>query len=374
MAAQLPSRRRFHCHLGGFLSAALALLAAAAGVRSEPRPPAPSEVGVAFPHCAREPFPFAAAMAAMQTELRHEGVQRVHRLTAPGTSAQVWIEIAVECSFEAESLVIRVRDPRTSEASRTMDLSDLPVSLRPRSVALVAAELARSVWARPPAPSGGVLDEPGTDGPLPSATLPPVSAPAPSLSSQGVTAQPSPGFPGPEAGSSTSSAASSDTAASRGPEWLGSVGIRAFYPDVTLLMGARVGVRYRRLRTGLEGLAGARHDVLGDVTLGSVVAWAGIDALAYRSPRAAAHAGPRVAAGAALAGTRTLGPSRLAAEPYLDAAVEAGTDLKLSASWAMGIELETGYARGVSVRADERHAGTVGGWLFGARLGVAMLP
>jgi len=40
----------------------------------------------------------------------------------------------------------------------------------------------------------------------------------------------------------------------------------------------------------------------------------------------------------------------------------------------MGIELETGYARGLTVTADQRRAGTVGGWLFGARVGVAMLP
>jgi hypothetical protein len=313
-------------------------------------------------------------MAAMQTELRHEGVGRVTRLTGPGTSTQAWIEIVVGCSLEATSLVIRVRDPRTSEASRTMELSDLPVPLRPRGVALVAAELARSVWARPPAPAGGGLDASGAEGPLPTATFPPASAPAPNGSSQGVAVLGTPGTRGPEAGLSTPPDASSQIAASTGPEWLGSVGVRAFYPDVTVLAGARVGLRYRRLRTGLEGLGGPRRDVLGDVALGSLAAWVGIDALAHRGARTTAHAGPRVSAGAAFGGAHALGQSRLAAEPYLDAAVEVGADLMLSASWAMGIELETGYARGLTVTADQRRTGTVGGWLFGARLGIAMLP
>jgi hypothetical protein len=353
---------------------ALAVLAAAAGVRSQPRPPAPGEVGIAFPPCAREPFSFATAMAAMQTELRHEGVQRVSRLSAPGSSAQAWIEILVECSSEATSLVIRVRDPRTTEAARTMELSDLPVPLRPRSVALVAAELARSVWARPPAASGATPDASGAEGPLPSATFPPVPAPAPTVSSESVADRAKPVASGSGGRPPRPSASPAEVARSAGPEWLGSVGTRVFYPDVTLLTGARAGLRYRRLRTGLEGLVGARHDVLGDVTLGSLAGWVGVDALAFRSRRATARAGPRVSAGLALAGARAQGQSRAVYEPYLDAAVEAGTELRLNAGWAIGIELEAGYARGLRVTADQRPTGTVGGWLFGARVGFAMLP
>jgi hypothetical protein len=313
-------------------------------------------------------------MAAMQTELRHEGVQRVSRLWAPGSSAQAWIEILVECSSEATSLVIRVRDPRTTEVSRTMELSDLPVPLRPRGVALAAAELARSVWARPPGASGATPDESGTEGPLPSATFPPVPAPAPTGSSEGAADRAQPVVPDSGAGPARPPVLAAEDADAAGPEWLGSVGTRLFYPDVTLLTGARCGLRYRRLRTGLEGLVGARHDLLGDVMLGSVAAWVGIDALAYRSPRTTAHAGPRVSGGLALAGAYAHGHSRAAQDPYLDAAVEAGAGVRLGASWSIGVELEAGWALGLSVTADERPTGTVGGALFGARVGVAMLP
>jgi hypothetical protein len=364
-------RRRFRAILALSITPVLAVLVETARVRSEPKPPAPGEVGVAFPRCTREPFSFDAAMAALETELGQEGVKRVVRLKAAGRATGAWIEITVDCGQEASSLVIRIHDPQVSGVSRTMELTDLPAPLRPRGLALAAAELARSVWSRPPSASFRELDAALPEPNESPSTVPSAPPPAPSLNPAASATVNHPA-PEPHPGSAPTSAPLPPRASvvPPGPEWLASGGVRFFYPDSTALGGVRAGVRFRRVRGGLEGFIGPRGDVLGTVTLGSVAGWLGVDAIRHQSARSRVRAGPRAALGLAMAST-TQAEAR---EPYLDLAGEFAVEVRQSEKLSICLELETGVARGLAVTADGRRAGTIGGWLLGGRLGVAFLP
>jgi hypothetical protein len=349
--------------------AAAAILAPSVTVHAEPRPLAPTAVGIAFPACQREPFSFDAAMAAMRIELGHEGVRRVDRLATPGAGADAWIEISSECSSDLTSLSVRIHDPRARDISRTMELFDLPPALRPRGLALVVAELARASWTRPP--TTAETDATRTQ-PQPAAA--PADAPPPELRLDARPAGPEPTTA--ESPPVADSAAGRPTSGRPGTSLALGLGVRLFVPDATLLEGARLAGRFGRMRAGLDGMFGIRRDDLGDVTFITASGWLGVDVLRLEQQSWRFRTGPRISAGLAAAAAHAHGDARSkhAENPYIDAAIEAGTEVRLGQSYWGFLDFEAGLARGLEVYADDRRSGKVGGFLLGGHLGVGVSP
>jgi len=121
---------------------------ARSGSSSETEPSVPRSVDIVLPQCVEEPFSFDSMVSALQIELAQEGVVWLHRVSAPKESERARIELVADCQPMVSSLLIRIYTPQEPTAVRAMDLSDLPLALRPRGVALATAELARSVWLR----------------------------------------------------------------------------------------------------------------------------------------------------------------------------------------------------------------------------------
>jgi len=152
--------------------------------------------------------------------------------------------------------------------------------------------------------------------------------------------------------------------------------MRVYFPDATALLGPRASLRFHRFRLGLDALAGRRADPLGEVWLVAVAGSVGLDAWAYTEAAWRLRIGPRASAGMAMASADDWGGSKTASarETYFDAALEAGAEARIAARWAAFLDVEMGGARGLAVEADQRAAGTVGGWLFGGRLGFSGMP
>jgi hypothetical protein len=343
-------------------------------------------VDIVFPQCPQEPFSFDAVLSALRIELVQEGVVALRRVTEPEGSEQARIELVAACQPTLSSLLIRIYTPNEPTAVRAMDISDLPLALRPRGVALATAELARSVWLRPtgPAaapghpsrveypterpslPTAGVVPSPSSSGAL--LTGPVASPPAkarPDLSPvprQAIT-QPYGQGPG-------------TSAASPVLDLAGCLGMRVYFPDATALFGPRLSLRFRRLRVGVDAAAGRRVDPLGEVSLFTVTGLVGLDAWTHTASDWRLRVGPRASAGLAMASADAWGGPHTATarETYLDAALEAGAEAWIAARWAAFTDLEVGRAQGLTVNADQRPAGSIGGWLLGVRFGVSIVP
>jgi len=347
------------------LRAAITALLAVTAAGAQQKPLAPTTVGVVFPDCPREPFPYEASLAALRVELALEGVERVERLPVGFGADGARIVIHADCVEAASAVTVEVVDPRVSGALRRTDLTEVPPPHRPRAVALVAAELGRSVWTRPPK-STDAAAETALGEAAPSANpTPPAAAPAPRA------------FPSPASAASASVTTTRRSAPARPrltitPALVG----RLYLPASTALVGPGARVGWQRLWAGAEGLAGPRDDALGRVTFGVVAGAVGADLLRHRGELGALHAGPRATAGVALAAARASDDARAGAarEAYVDLALALRGAVQLTPAVAGSLALEGGAARGLEIYADERRVGVVGGGFLGARLGVTLEP
>lgn len=348
------------------LRAVIAALLAVTAAGAQQKPVAPASVGVVFPDCPREPFPYEASLAALRVELALEGVERVERLPDGLSAEGARIVIRADCVEAVSAVVVEVVDPRVSGALRRTDLAEVPPPHRPRAVALVAAELARSVWTRPPGDGAAAAIEPA-----PKAAAPPADSALPAA------APPVQALPAPAGAAATPAGATPPPAPARHrltitPALLG----RLYLPESTTLVGLGARVGWQRLWAGADGLVGSRDDALGRVTFGVVAGAVGADLLRHRGVLGALSAGPRAAAGVAVATARASDDARdgAARETYVDLALELRGAARLSPSVAGNLSLEGGAARGLEIYADERRVGVVGGGFLGARLGVVIAP
>jgi hypothetical protein len=345
-------------------------------------------VDIVLPECVEEPFSFDTVVSALRIELAQEGVLSLRRVTAPEDGERARIELVAECQPTLSSLLIRIYTPNEPTAVRAMDLSDLPLALRPRGVALATAELARSVWLRsagqaaaPEQPSAGPVDSIGGRS---------VAAvddmPAPSSSSSGspraVPSLPSVVRPSPSAvpGLAVTQPYGQESTTALPPtpvfDLSGSLGVRVYFPDATALFGPRASLRFHRFRLGVDALAGRRVDPLGEVWLMAVAGLVGLDAWTHTEAGWRLRMGPRASAGVAMASAGDWAGLKMARaqETYFDAALEAGAEVRIAARWAAFLDVEMGGARGLAVYADQRAAGTIGGWLLGGRVGLSGVP
>ncbi|MBN2196658.1 MAG: hypothetical protein JW751_27850 [Polyangiaceae bacterium] len=367
--------------LGRCLRAALATLALAGGARAQSKPLAPDAVSVVFPDCPVEPFPYDASLASLRVELALEGVERVERARGDADPEGARIQVFADCGGEASAILVVVVDPRTSGASRRTDLAGVPAAHRPRALALVAAELARSVWTRPPSladppttppPAAGRSSEPNPSRPAPADTRS-----EPTTRAAGAEAVGSEGRSRPRPRPQPQSR--SRARAERGPRpwWIApSLAGRLFVPESTLLGGAGLKLGWWRLRAGVDGLGGSRPDDLGSVTFGLVAGSVGFDLLTHEGRATRVRAGPRAALGLALSEAHAPAPAIAgnAREAYYDFALALGAELRLARHLTGQLGLEGGAARGLEIYADERRLAVIGGGFVGAQLGIGLAP
>ncbi len=355
------------------LRVVIAALLTVATAGAQPKPLVPERVDVVFPDCPREPFPYEAVLAALRVELALEGVARVNRLPSGDGADGARIVLLADCGGEVNAVVVEVVDPRTSGALRRTDLADVPPPHRPRAVALVAAELARSVWTRPQrrvevdtaavVMDGAALpDEPRAEPARPAAPLPTRTDPGP----DGSGARDADGT-----GEAPAAVPLRDSL-TLAPALVG----RLFLSEPTALAGLGARLGWRRMFAGADGLAGRRDDPLGSVTFGVVAGVIGLDLLRREGEWVALRAGPRAAAGVATAAARAGDAARdaTAREAYLDLAVEIGATARLSPHAAATLALEGGAARGLEIYADERRLDLIGGSFVGTRVGLELTP
>jgi len=358
----------------------LATLLTVSAARAQPRPLAPERVGVVLPDCPREPFPYDTTLAALRVELLLEGVARVERVSAEAGARDARIVILTDCGGEVSAVVVEVVDPRASGALRRTDLADVPPPHRPRAVALVAAELARSVWTRPP--SRGEAAAAGTDagrGETPAEPSAEPARPATPLATPPAPPAP-PGAPEPVGADSrdatgdgvTSAASPARHRLTASPAVVG----RLFLSEPTALAGLGARLGWGRWSAGVDGLAGQREDALGSVTFGVIAGTIGVDLLRHEGELGALRAGARAAAGIATAAAHASDDAHDAAarEAYLDLALELGAAARLSRQASATLTLEGGAARALEIYADERRIGVVGGPFVGARVGLKIAP
>lgn len=347
-----------------FLSLALLVAPLRAGAQSaptEPDPAMPARVELTRPACAEALSP-DTLLRLLHAELAGDGVERVELAQGEAVEralARVTITTP-RCAVDATEFVVVVDDATTRKrAERTLDLTDLPVAMRARGLALAVAELLRVSWLE--------LAEPTPTRPpnlpvVPETIREAVRLRVAVLASRGRTSAPA-------------------------ARWSLSVGVgfegRVLPMAGTPLAGGRIAVGITppwnlsglrlRLRADAGLAAGAGASLLGDVDV--LVASGAVAATLNRAASIALEVGPRVEVGVARAvgrAARTPGAVGILANEVADVVVGVGLLLgvqgRLAGPIGASLELEGAWLfGGIDARtqepttgADVRAAGVLG--------------
>ncbi len=347
------------------LAAALLLHAEAARSQAPPpaaRAPSPARVRLEPPACAAPPFDASAFASLLQIELREDGVGWGSNDADPREGApEAWVAVEVTpCDARTREVALVLGSAATRKTSRrTVFVGDAPPPLRPRLLALAAAELVRAGWPEI-APSASV-------------TVPPVVAPLPAVPCEAPpaplpVAPPAPFRPAPP----PPPARAHLSAGFEVRALVGHLHAEGGRLGASIAFSPRV-----PLRLTLDGgaLAGSSFDRLGSV---SVQLGSGALGLAgsFSISRAILEVGPEVELGgvwaqghAFNAGVREESGSAFIAAASLAAMARAplGDRLWLHAALRGGAVL-----RGVTLLAETREAGAVAGAMLGVRVGVGL--
>jgi hypothetical protein len=329
----------------------------------------PAEADVMLPDCPAVALGARALLAALELELRHDGVRRINPVPAQRTDDVTTIEVRLDCEPGANQVLLRVRNAPYQEAQRAMDITDLPRWLRARAVALAAAELARSTWSNSP-PLAQVE----------AASPPHADAGNSTQSSRTSSATSRPPPPPARPAAEPPAAKLPDRLAVPSPSgrlkrrWLGlAVGPEARWlaPATVPLFGARVAVRIGRWQVGADALFLHDSRFTAATVLGLTVGWAAFEAFARERGSWRFSTGPRLAAGAGWSrvpvnGQGTPEGSPLPATPdgqsaaaeettrglYLEGSLAAGIQARTAAGWLFALDLDAGLGWGIAPGKD----------------------
>ncbi|HMI91795.1 MAG TPA: hypothetical protein VK509_10555 [Polyangiales bacterium] len=369
-----------------------------------------TRVRVRLPECNAAPWTErenAELMRALELELRDEGIRALDARANDDQDGAALLELSTDCAAARGELLLRARSATGELRSRRMELRDLPSPLRPRALALALAELLRASMLAPhaaatpqppdePARVAPAASEPATN--EPAAAAQPVAQPSATDAGAGERAAEradptkEPANPAAEpraAGRKTSGppAAEPDRSARPAPDlqtgdgddgarhalWLAPNG-RWLLDSSDGLFGAAVGWQWARLGANISALFGHASDVLGDTSFGLVHAALSYQLLRLRFGRQVLHAGPALGAG----GTWASSSANDAADgggallPSYELALRLGLLRELTGSLAADLCLEGGYARGPTVRADDRDLATLSGAFLGLALRLSL--
>jgi hypothetical protein len=306
--------------------------------------------------------------------------------SAPATR-NVELELSGSCTL-IEPIQVRAVAGETRR-ERTLALAEIPEKTRARVVALVLSELAELAlhpdWEEP-APSTGTL--PSTEETAPSEAEPrETTRPA-----AGATTENSPSAKNAEGESANvtqgKAAEKNANAETRRPpgdathsetkrdrvELRLAAEARAFFP-FNALAGVRGSVGFGVVTLGASVLGNQRSADIGDVNgllleavLGVRFARASLGETWFFESGVRLGGGLVSVSGSPDAGTR----AQDFREPYVDGALGAGVFHALGPEVSVGLNLETGYARGIVALADSEHAAAYGGLFVGGLLNLSL--
>jgi len=252
-----------------------------------------------------------------------------------GSSAVPATVVAVRSAAEPGAFVVRVLH-HAVRVERAIDLRDVAPEVRPRTLALVIAEMLRDGAA------------PSHEEPLASSETSAMAAPV-------------------------AEAPTDSTPSARGWALEGDVGARAFVAFDHLLLDLRLAVAVEGgagwgVRGGVGLLSGQAFAPLGEVHLAApVVAVSGF--LATRLGTTQLEVGPRLEAGLALASSRAGAESVSSVSGsglVMDLGLEGRALLPVLGGWRIGVGIVVGYAvKGVEVMAGEVEAAGIAGPMVG---------
>lgn len=335
------------------LCAVLAAPALARAQSEAPEPSAPSmpsRVELGVPGCT-DAIATDVLLRMLRVELVGDGVERVELATPGETGAAALARVVVEvprCVGDASEFLVTVDDAATRKSvRRAIELADVPVTTRPRALALAVAELLRASWLELAVP-----------------TAPPTVAPVPETIRDVVRMR-------------VTALAPRARPAREAPRWTPFVGLgfdaRSFPLAGTVVAGVRLlgglaapwSADGTRLRLRVDGgvTLGSGASLLGDVDV--LVASGAMGVVFTRNTTVALEFGPRLEFGVARAVGRVT-PGRDTAGITVDVAegvllgvgVLAGVRGRLSSSWSAVLECEAQWVfGGVDARALDRATG-----------------
>jgi hypothetical protein len=330
----------------------------------------PVEVDVILPDCPAAGLAAEALLAALELELGHDGIRRVNLLPAPGTDGEATIEVVLVGGPDAQQVRLRIRGAPDHAAERDMYIADLPRRLRPRGVALAAAELARWAWSSSPRaremndaapPDAGA----GADG---------LAAPSPATAD--ASAVPAAPAAATAAASALPGAATPLRPSPSRPPWGLAAGpaARWFFSAVGPALGGRAAAGVGRWRLGVDVLVSYDARFAAATKLGLATAWMGFEAWAVERGRWRLSTGPRLAAGAGwsrvptenqqgpLGGPVTASPDPPAAAQSTRGWYVEGTQIvylqaRTASGWLCAAGLELGLGWGIAPGRDSVQPG-----------------
>lgn len=374
---------------GGQLCTILACLSFAVALswRGAADVPPPKVVWLKFAPCSVLAHLSPAVERAVELELREEGVQVTSSVrptrSTDSASPPVELELEFDCAPKPKKAQIRFFDPRLAPASRSVDLSDLGEKAKPRALALVVAELARSLWSRPSGPStlgGGASSLGSAQAALPDLVERGLAAPTNSAAVNSPSGITPPSLP-PAFAPPQSVPVESPKLRARRPLFFVGQGIgRGYLSRLTLLSGAELGAGTGRMRVGIEALGWSTQDPLGKIGV-TIVAATGSAALFSLLPsRQWGVVEGRGALGMISVtgnpapplpgGDAPLAKSSIAT--YGELGVSFRAELPVSRRTSLEGLIDGGYAVGLVAKADERLVANIGGPWLGLRLGVML--
>jgi hypothetical protein len=337
----------------------------------------PQRVHLTLPACAPEPFSYDELEAVLRLELEHAGVGELVRGAPPVVaSGEALLVLLVPCSPTAPTATLVLRAPG-GELTRSLDLSDLDATVRPRGIALQVAELLPSAWPEllTGARSDASTDVAPTSDQSPESTAAFESEPAASESASDASAAADESTePPPDVEPEAPLAQPVEPRPAPARRWAvgGAAQMRAFLPRGTTLFGARPMVAWGRFDAAFDLLFGRHTDVVGQLDSRLLSA-----SLAYRALQPQWGTWRVALAPRASLGTIVVQAASPALEISTSHVREVYADLAMTAGVAyvagrcvVGPEFELGYAHGFIAQHDQEPVADFGGPLLSARLAV----
>ena len=383
---------------------AVLAVALSSGVAFSQTPP---PIAVRLPRCDVEPFPYEDFVQILRSQLAQDGGPDIAvSSSAPAGGPQ--LQVSGACGTRSAGVAIEVTAQEGSRVRRDVPFFDLPMDVRGRGLAMVAAELVRASMHKDASEGAAstvaptVDAAPATSSPTSqTAPTPARSAASPPRARRHRTNKAEPknaGNAGPPATVERPVERSSEKApdsqpptdvsrdagvspprsggAERNVYWGIAAQARATTPTTTVATGARAQVRVGGFVAGADWLASSADDALG-TTRGNIVAgWVGLVVWESKTPRWWIGTSPRASFGIAIAAANPSagGQGSVAREPYLDAAWQLDARWEFGEAGGLMLGADAGVARGMTAVSGEGPVLALGGWFAGARVGLEGAP
>jgi hypothetical protein len=357
-------------------------------VRADTPPP----LVVRLPNCNVEPFPYEDFVQILRAQLAQERGPDITISNEAGAN-QLLLKVSGECGVRSAGVAFEITTTRGAHLRRNVPFFDLPMDVRGRGLAMVAAELVRAANdAREAVPSivtpteDSVSTTPET---MPSQSQRnDVKRPGPkhagdtearargardgeTRKEQVVDAQKGEGAPG-----SVEPSLQREREAHRSVHWGIAAQARMTTPTTTIATGARAQLRVGDFVAGADWLTSSVDDSYG-TTRGNIVAgWVGLVVWNTRQPGWWIGTSPRASFGIAMADATAVAGSQgsVAREPYVDAAWQLDARWEFGKAGGLMLGADAGVARGMTAASANGPVLALGGWFVGARVGLEGTP